>query len=211
MNLKQLSGGKSRRVSDATSKGIKLPNTNLWFYGTKWDINGNTVAVFSFDKNGGRKWSVQVNAYDAFRGLHLPSNSTPVDIINANSKESIEKAVVKYINEFGTKMQKNGLFVEPNYVSDSRRINDSVDFITLCEELEQVFGGCDVRDNKIQVYVNDKIVNVELSIDQVAYIYTNSARTANDVVDVDRSEFIDDDSFINAVIDNVRSTGVYSR
>ena len=124
MNLKQLSG---RKVSDATSKGIKLPNTNLWFYGTKWDINGNTVAVFSFDKNGGRKWSVQVNAYDAFRGLHLPSNNTPVDIINANSKESVEKAVVKYINEFGTKMQKNGLFVEPNYVSDSRRVSDNED------------------------------------------------------------------------------------
>ena len=129
MNLRNLSG-KSRRIKDASSRGIKLPTSNLYFYGTKYDINGNKCAVFSFGANS-RKWSVQTSSYGISKGIsYMPSNTKPEDILNGDYgngdvASKLEQNVINYINEFGSSNLKSQLYIYDS-VMDSRRVSDGI-------------------------------------------------------------------------------------
>lgn len=117
MNLKKIFNTKKlNKVSDDSNKGIQLPNSNLFFYGTKFDTNGNRCAVFSFNEDG-RKWSVQIFSFDINKGgLHMPSNSKPQDIIKTDADAAqLEKNVVEYINNYGSKRQQDELWLDKSY------------------------------------------------------------------------------------------------
>lgn len=82
---------------------------NLWYYGTSRDVNGNKTAIFSFADE--RKFSIQTNSsqLDLFQRL---------DRKDLNVTPKMEKEVVDYISNYGSKLQKSKLKVykkEPGY------------------------------------------------------------------------------------------------
>lgn len=98
-------------------------------------------------------------------------------------------------------------------VKDSRLFGEDGDgprtlnFINLFEELELTFGGCDAYKNVAQVYVHNKIVNVELDeVNRVVSVYDNRGKN---IKEIKRSDFVDSDSFVDAIIQTVRMYGTY--
>lgn len=114
-----------RKVKDASSRGEKLPTSNLYFYGSKMDICGNSCAVFSFGANG-RKWSVQTEAFDEFRKLRIRGNERVEEILRYCPEEQIEQAAIDYINKWGSNRLKEQLYIYDSARGKSRgrRIKD---------------------------------------------------------------------------------------
>ena len=116
-----------RKVKDASARGVKLPTSNLYFYGTKYDISGNKCAVFSFGANS-RKWSVQASSYGISKGIsYMPSNTKPEDIlVNDEVASKLERNVINYINEYGSSKLKDQLYIydSARRKTTGRRIKD---------------------------------------------------------------------------------------
>lgn len=87
----------------------EFKSANIWYYGTSRDTNGNKTAIFSFADE--KKFSIQTNSgqLDLFQRLEKKDLTvTP----------KMEKEVVDYISEYGSKNQKSKLIVykkEPGY------------------------------------------------------------------------------------------------
>ena len=90
---------------------IKLPQTNVYVWGTKYDINGNKCLIYSFGQNN-RKKSVQTSAYDKLRNLDINAKMKANEILERNSIEKIKDALIDYIKNWASTKQKEELYIE---------------------------------------------------------------------------------------------------
>jgi hypothetical protein len=83
----------------------EFKSANIWYYGTSRDVNGNKTAIFSFADE--KKFSIQTNSgqLDLFQRLDKKD-------LTVTSK--MEKEVVDYISNYGSKNQKSKLIVYRN-------------------------------------------------------------------------------------------------
>lgn len=79
----------------------EFKSANLWFYGVGRDTNGNKTAIFSFADE--RKFSIQTNGT-------LPDFQR-LDKGNLSVTPAMEKDVVDYVSNYGSKLQKSKLHV----------------------------------------------------------------------------------------------------
>lgn len=87
-------------------KEIALPNSNLYLYGFGRDVNGNSTIKLSFGSNRG--FSIQINNPDFY--IHTyPKRGYSLKELSEEDILGIEKEVVSYLQEFGSKDQKSKL------------------------------------------------------------------------------------------------------
>lgn len=101
-----------KKINDSL-EGIELDHSNLYFLGAGFDVNGNEILKFRFPN--GNAFSFQVAAFypqcSFSHGGKRTPNGEEFLLANKNvvSKDDIEKMVVDYIVEYGTKNQKDRL------------------------------------------------------------------------------------------------------
>jgi hypothetical protein len=77
----------------------EFKSANLWYYGTGRDSNGNKTIILSFADE--KKFSIQSN--QNFPSMHR------MDKKDLNVTPTMEKEIVDYISEYGSKLQKSKL------------------------------------------------------------------------------------------------------
>ncbi len=92
----------------ANDKSIELPNSNLHLLGSGIDTNGNSIIKLSFPNTKG--FPIQTNqnlpkTNNLIRGKKIKE----LQQLSEDELTIIEKEVVKYIKEFGSKLQKSTL------------------------------------------------------------------------------------------------------
>lgn len=100
-----------------SAKGFKFPNSNLYFHGTKHNVNGNKVLQFSF--SGGRKFSIYPSAFGYYNTIYFSKGDDFNEFAKDHfgSVENFEKQIVSYIVNRGTEMQKNELYYDESKIN----------------------------------------------------------------------------------------------
>ena len=88
-------------------KEISLPNSNLYLYGFGRDINGNTTIKLSI---GDKRFSIQTNNPEFYKHTY-DKRGYSLNELSENDILGIEKEVVNYIQNYGSKERKNMLNV----------------------------------------------------------------------------------------------------
>ena len=93
------------------AKELKFKNSNLRFFGTKMDTNGNACYIFKYPN--GRAFTIQ--AHNFWNGSYFHLVKDPEELFKyktSNIKpDDLEAAAIGYISVFGSKKQKEGLRV----------------------------------------------------------------------------------------------------
>ena len=86
---------------------MRFKNSNLRFLGTKMDINGNGVYIFSYPN--GRAF--RIHSVNFWNGSHFHLVKYPEQLFEYKriTPEDLEAAAIGYITVFGSKKQKEGL------------------------------------------------------------------------------------------------------
>lgn len=140
MNLKQLkstSSNRNTRISDSRDGGIRFDHCNLYFYGTKMDINGNSCFILSFPNL--RKFTIQTG-YEYDFGANQNANQFVDRFVGEydvfKNMDDMESFFITLIQKFGSNNQRKQLLVYRSYtpstetfnkiygIHDSRRIKD---------------------------------------------------------------------------------------
>lgn len=89
-------------------KEIGLPNSNLYLYGFGKDTNGNSVVKLSIGAN--KPFSIQINSPEFYKHTY-DKRGYSLNELSENDILGIEKEVVDYIQNYGSKERKNMLKV----------------------------------------------------------------------------------------------------
>ena len=90
-------------------KEIRFAHSNLYFVGTKRDVNGNGCYLFKYPNS--RAFSIQ--AHNFWNGSHFRLVNNPAELFSKYGiqPDDLEKEAIGYISVFGSKKQKEGLRV----------------------------------------------------------------------------------------------------
>lgn len=114
-----------------SKEGLHFPNSNITFFGTKYDVNGNKQLVF--DIGGYNKFSIYPSTIDSKRIIPLTKGKVNLkEFVNEyfGSVEKLEKTMVSYIVNRGSDLQKKRLYYNSEKIDFSILDFDDDDTLT---------------------------------------------------------------------------------
>lgn len=143
-------------VKESKTESVYLKNSNLSLWGAGRDSNGNSTVIVSFGDNP--KFSIQTNDSELQNIKSILGSNKDITKISSDDLDKIEKNVISYIKQYGTKKQKTTLKI---YNDKNTNEEQTVDVTDDWDDIVKEYGFDDMKAKALIAFKNNHIDKIK--------------------------------------------------